>query len=83
MWLDSHCHVTADRFDEDREIGIGCIQPKADRLGISAEHVVTVARKEIQNSVAGKQGQRHETDYRAFEQPLTDEEDDYGPDKKR
>ena len=19
MWLDSHCHVTADRFDEDRE----------------------------------------------------------------
>ena len=19
MWLDSHCHVTADRFDADRE----------------------------------------------------------------
>ena len=19
MWIDSHCHVTADRFDEDRE----------------------------------------------------------------
>ena len=29
MWLDSHCHVTADDFDEDRDEVLGARQREA------------------------------------------------------
>ena len=67
MWIDSHCHITADRFDEDREaaiaraLGAGVDLLVAIGSGYGLEHNELAARLAEGNgqifATAGLQGQ--------------------------